>query len=214
MIHAALLALALSGEPTVTVKGKVTVHKSDGSVSPDASDVVVFVADVDAPVKGAKASIKQKNRQFEPRLSVVVQGTELQFPNEDTLAHNVFSNSPDGKFDIGLYPKGPGKTWVADKPALIDVYCNVHPEMVAYLVVTPSKLFAVTGKDGSFEIKGVPAGKHKLTVWERFARPRLKAVDVDAAEGREPLEISIDERATADDPHKDKKDTNYKGHGW
>lgn len=214
MIHAALLALALTGAPTVTVKGKVTVHKSDGSVSPDASDVVVFVADVDEPVKGVTASIRQKERRFDPRVLAVARGTELQFTNQDPHQHNVFSNSPGGRFDVGLADPGETKKWVAEKSAMLDVYCNVHPDMAAYLVVAPSRLFAQTGKDGTFEIKGVPAGKHTLTVWERFARPKFKAVEVDATEGAAPLEIQVDEKATADDPHKDKKGANYRGNGW
>ncbi|MFT3843269.1 MAG: hypothetical protein QM723_40165 [Myxococcaceae bacterium] len=210
MIHAALLALALTAGPTVTVKGKVTVHKSDGAELPDASDVVVYVEDVNEPVKGATAVLKQQGRQFVPRVLVVAQGTEVKFPNEDSMKHNVFTNSPNVTFDLGEYAKNEGKSRVFEKPGEADMYCNIHSEMIAYVVVAPSKLFAITGKDGSFEIKGVPVGKHRLRVWERFARPKEKKIEIDAAEGAAPLAISVDELAAADDAHKNKHGQEYK----
>lgn len=210
MIHAALLALALAGGPTVTVKGKVTVHKSDGSGSPDASDVVLFIGDVDQPVKGVTAIIKQKERQFVPRVLVVAQGTDVKFPNEDNIKHNVFTNSPNIVFDLGEYAKNEGKSRTFDKTGEADIYCNIHAEMISYVLVAPSKLFAITGKDGAFEIKDVPAGKHKLVVWERFARPKLQKIDIDAAEGAAPLAISVEEKTSAEDPHTDKRGDPYK----
>jgi plastocyanin len=211
VLLAATVALVLCSGPTVTVKGKVTVHKPDGSAAADASDVVVTVADVDEPVKGATASLKQKDRQFSPRVLAIAAGTEVKFPNDDNIKHNVFSNSANAKWDLGLFGKSEGKTKVFDMSGVAEIYCDVHPEMIAYVVVSPSKLFAITGKDGAFEVKGVPAGKHKLVIWERFANPRMKTIVVDAVEGSAPLEIVVDEKAVADDPHVDKRGMEYKG---
>jgi plastocyanin len=210
MIQAAILALALCAG--TSVKGKVTVHKADGSLKAEASDVVVFVADVSEPVKGVKAAIKQHNRQFEPRVLAVAQGTEVSFPNEDTIKHNVFSHSKIIDFDLGLFAKDEqNKSKEFEKPGFAEIYCDVHPDMIAYVVVAPSKLFAITGKDGAFELKGVAAGKHKLTIWERFANPKVKTIEIDVAEGAAALELTVDENVSSDDPHKDKRGMDYKG---
>jgi len=207
---AALVALVLSGPgPSVTVRGKVTVHLPDGSDSAEAADLVVFIGDVNEPVKGMHAEVRQHNRQFVPRVLAIAAGTEVTFPNEDVVEHNVFSHSSNADFDLGRFAKGPGKTRLFEVPGVAEIYCNVHPEMIAYLVVAPSSSFAVTARDGSFALSKVPAGHHQLVVWDRFSRPRLKQLDFEAKAEAEPLAITIEERAAADAPHKNKFGIGY-----
>ena len=202
--------MVLSGPAaTVTVRGKVSVHLPDGSATPDAADLVVFLGDLHEPVKGVRAEVRQHNRQFVPRVLAIAAGTEVTFPNDDVVEHNVFSHSPNVDFDLGRFAKGPGKTRLFDVPGVAEIYCNVHPEMISYVVVAPSRALAVTAHDGSFELTHVPPGRHQLVVWDRFARPRLKQLDIDVTAEPEPLAISVEERAAADGPHKNKFGIGY-----
>src|SRR5437899_131926 len=93
-----IVALAI-GAPG-TISGKITIKKKDGSDRRDYSEVVVYVADVDAPAAGEHAQIQQKKEQFVPRVLAVAVGTEVAFPNADHVEHNVFSHSATADFDL------------------------------------------------------------------------------------------------------------------
>jgi plastocyanin len=203
-----LFALIAGGGGSIT--GRITIKRHDGSDKKDYSEVVVLVPDVTDSPKGARAEIRQRGREFVPRVSAVAAGTSVAFPNDDKVEHNVFSHSSVSDFDLGRFGKGPGKSRVFDKPGIAEIFCNVHKEMVAYLVIAPGRAFAVTGPDGSFEIKGIPAGKHKVQIWERFARPRVQEEWVDVpAGGSVALKHEVVEQTDADPPHKNKFGIDY-----
>lgn len=203
-----LFALVAGGGGTIT--GHITIKKHDGSDKKDYSEVVVLVPDVTDAPKGAHAEIRQRGKEFVPRVSAIAAGTSVAFPNDDKVEHNVFSHSSASDFDLGRFGKGPGKSRVFDKPGIAEIFCNVHKEMVAYLVIAPGRAFAVTGADGKFEIQGVPAGKHKVQIWERFARPRVqeKWVDVPAG-GSVELTHEVVEQIDTEPPHKNKFGVDY-----
>jgi plastocyanin len=200
----------LLASPTGSLKGHITVKRHDGSDKKDYSEVVLFVTDVPPSPTSARAEIRQRGKEFVPRVLVVAPGTEVTFPNDDKVEHNVFSHSSISDFDLGRFGKGPGKSRKFDKPGVSEIFCNVHKEMVAYLVIAPSSLFAITGQDGSFEIKNVPAGKHKLQIWERFARPRVldETIDIPAG-GSATLDREIQEKVDTEPSHKNKFGVDY-----
>jgi len=203
------LALALLVGATGTIRGTITIKKKDGSDKKDYSEVVVYVADWEAPVH-ARAEIRQKDRQFVPRVLAVAAGTTVAFPNADPLEHNVFSHSAVSEFDLGRYGPGPGRPVEFKKVGVAEIFCNVHKNMVAYVVVVPNPAFAVTGADGRFELKGVPAGRHKVVIWERFARPKLQELFVEVpAGGMAALERELTEQVDAELPHRNKFGTEY-----
>ena len=208
MLIRLLFALLVGGGGTIS--GRITIKKHDGSDKKDYSEAVVLVADVIDPPKPAHAEIRQRGKEFVPRVSVVAPGTAVAFPNDDKVEHNVFSHSSAADFDLGRFGKGSGKSRVFDKPGVAEIFCNVHKEMVAYLVVSPGHAFAVTGPDGKFEIKGVPPGKHKVQIWERFARPRVQEETVEVpAGGSVELVHEVVEQSDADPPHKNKFGVEY-----
>ena len=208
MIARLLLALLLAAPGTI--RGKITIKKKDGSDKKDYSEVVVYVSDVEQREPQARAEILQKDRTFVPRVLAVAVGSQVAFPNADGIEHNVFSHSENAEFDLGRFGKGAGKPYKFDKQGVAEIFCNIHKNMVAYVVVTPSKLAAVTGADGSFEITGVPPGKHKVMIWERFAKPKFQEVTVDVpAGGVAKLSHPISEAIEADPPHKNKFGTDY-----
>jgi plastocyanin len=204
-----LLFALLAGGGGGTISGRITIKRSDGSDKKDYSEAVVFVADVASTV-GDHAAIRQRAKEFVPRVLAVGAGTDVAFPNEDKVEHNVFSRSSVSDFDLGRFGKGPGKSRRFDKPGVAEIFCNVHKEMVAYLVIAPSNLFAVTGPDGTFTIKNVPPGQHKVQIWERFARPRLLEAMVDVpAGGTVDVSREILEKIDADPAHKNKFGVDY-----
>lgn len=214
------LILALAVGKTGTIEGKITVHKKDGSDKIDYSDVVIYVADVAEPPHSSPApaaaaiatgaEIRQRGRQFAPRVTAVAAGTTVAFPNDDSLEHNVFSHSANAEFDLGRFGRGPGKRQLFDKVGVAEIFCNIHKEMVSYIVVAPSGLFAVTGPDGSFSIKGVAPGRHRLVLWERFARPRAVELTVDvAATGSTAVQFDVREQLDGELPHKNKFGVGY-----
>ena len=140
-----------------TIRGKVAV--------PGGEPVAyVFVENVLAPaVKGQRKVIEQTGKKFVPSWAVVQRGTAIQFPNMDNIYHNVFSLSSGNSFDLGLYNSGgEAKTHTFTEPGSVDVYCNIHPQMAASVLVVPNKLFAKVKPDGTFEIAGVPSGRRKV----------------------------------------------------
>lgn len=161
--------------PSSDLTGRVTVLR-DGSPKKDRSDVVVYLKGVpDAlPDDTSKlvSRIYQRDKQFTPAVSVALLGSNVEFPNEDKIFHNVFSLSKAARFDLGLYKEGTARTIKAKKRGVIDVFCNIHPQMAAKVVVLDTKYYAQTGADGSFRIKGVPPGSYELVAWQ----PRGKEV--------------------------------------
>jgi plastocyanin len=171
---AALVALALAVAPaaaradgTGRVTGTVKVVDADGSaVAPDG--VIVYVVGFTEPPPAKAARIAQKDKRFVPDLVAVTAGQDVVFPNNDALLHNVFSRSATRPFDLGQYKRGEAKAKAFPKPGVVDVYCNIHPEMAATIVVVPNRAHTVVGADGTFTITGVPPG-----TWTVFAYTRL-----------------------------------------
>jgi plastocyanin len=130
------------------------------------------------PVRGAE--IAQQDTAFAPGALVVPVGTSVSFPNRDGFFHNVFSFSPTKRFDLGRYGRGEAKTVVFDRPGAVKVYCEVHQFMRAGVVVVENPYHALVAEDGTFTIRGVPAGRHRLVVWDIERRPQELDVDVTA----------------------------------
>jgi plastocyanin len=162
----------------VTVSGRVTTY---GETAASSASAVVWLTPVvqaggDAtPVGPMHAVLRQKNKSFEPHLLVVTKGSSVDFPNLDPWFHNVFSLFNGKKFDLGLYEAGTSRTVHFDREGVSYIFCNIHPEMSAVVVVVSSPYFAVIGKDGEFSISGTPPGKYTLRVWSENALPETLA---------------------------------------
>src|SRR5258706_3690493 len=174
----ALLCLALATPGLVraadpapaTIRGAVKVMKKGffGKIgaSEDRSGVVVYVTGYEEPPPNEQAALAQQNERFAPRILPIVAGQTVSFPNRDRLYHNVFSVSPTLSFDLGQYKStDPPRAQRFEKPGLVPVYCNIHPQMISYVVVLENRAFAVTGEDGAFELQGVRPGKLALNAW-------------------------------------------------
>lgn len=161
----------------------------------DMSDVYVFVENVkSAPVHGKTVEIRQENKQFSPRLTVVQTGTNVVFPNFDTVYHNVFSNSPRNSFDLGSSRAGDAPRAVTlSKPGVVEVFCNMHQKMSANVLVVPSPLYSKVRADGSFRIDNVPVGARRIVAWSPGAKRTEQQVEVTAAGAEVTLALQADE---------------------
>ncbi len=165
------------------IKGKVSVQ---GIKS--AENIAVYVdaiADKKFEAPTQHVLIDQKKMSFIPHIVAVQQGTTVDFLNSDSVGHNVYWPSISGNkklaHNLGTWPKGDKKSFQFNDPGVASLLCNVHPEMSGYVVVSPTPYFAVTDKDGNFEIKNVPAGKYTLKTWSEDGKPTTQAVDLSGA---------------------------------
>lgn len=125
--------------------------------------------------------MSQKNLVFKPRILPVLKGTTVDFTNDDTVVHNVFAPPGSAKqFNLGTYGVGVTKTATFDELGEVPLLCNVHAEMLAYILVLQNPYFALTDKAGIFEIKGVPPGTYKLKVWHEKLQGAEQNVAVEA----------------------------------
>jgi plastocyanin len=167
---------------SITGRVNITSEPSHASHSHDCSGVVVWLrplTDEPAAVAGnsVRMRVQQKNKTFSPHVLVVPVGTTVEFPNDDPIFHNAFSNYNGQIFDIGLYPPGTTRSITFRKAGVVRVFCNIHAAMSAVIVVVNTPYFAVTGKDGVFHIEGAPKGSYQLAFYyERATEKTLQSL--------------------------------------
>ncbi len=164
--------------PRGALAGAVTVV-SGGHPIADRSRVVVYLVGngVSHSARVTK-SIRQRERRFQPDFLVVPVGSTVEFPNDDHIFHNVFSLSRTKRFDLGLYRSGTSRSITLEREGVVDVYCNIHPEMVAKILVIDSMHYAVTDRDGAFRIRDVPSGSYEVVGWQAYGQPYRARVTI------------------------------------
>jgi plastocyanin len=135
----------------------------------------------------ARASIAQHDERFVPHVLAVVQGATVDFPNEDDVYHNVFSLSsgagPEGHgFDLGRYPKGASRSVTFGRAGIVQVFCHIHADMSALVLVRPNPYFASPGEDHHFVIDDVPEGDYTIVGWHERIKPIVRHVHVTAGQ--------------------------------
>jgi len=184
IIGAGILLLSgmgpLAGTAAADLRGRVTLVSAAEAGPQDASDTVVFFKpDAALRVKplGGDLTMTMQGKSFVPHVLPITEGSAVRFANADPILHNVFSTSGGNDFDMGLYGHGPGKSKVFGRPGLVRVYCNVHHEMFAYILVLDTPYFAAVGADGAFDLHGLPAGPGVITVWNPRGEVRRQHLD-------------------------------------
>jgi plastocyanin len=164
----AVTAATLGFSQNVTVTGHVAPEAKNTTTASS----VVWLSPVNETSAATQpkpmpmhAVLRQKNKAFEPHLLVVTRGSAVEFPNSDPWFHNVFSLFNGKRFDLGLYEAGSSRTVHFDREGVSYIFCNIHPEMSAVVVVLSSDYFAIPGKQGEFAINDVPRGRYVLHVW-------------------------------------------------
>jgi|SRR5579872_92616 len=216
---AVFAALAWPGTLTM-VRGSVELMASRDPMvrkHKDFSGVVVWLE----PLKGAgpplvpsrPAVMTQKNKMFTPHVLAIPMGGSVSFPNVDPIFHNAFSNYNGQIFDVGLYKPGSSRTVVFRRRGIARVFCNIHPQMSAVIVVLDTPYYAVTDKAGSFVIENVPPGEYSFhTFHERAAQETLDQLERKVTVETAALELPpvlISESGYLPLPHKNKFDKDY-----
>jgi plastocyanin len=158
------------------IKGKVSGANGVSVVWVDA------VAGKTFPAPDKHVVVDQKGLMFIPHIIAIQQGTTVDFLNSDTVAHNVFwiSISGNKKFghNLGTWPKGERKSFKFDNAGVAPLLCNVHPEMSAYVVISPTPYFAESDASGNYKISGVPDGSYSVIAWHEGTKQQSKPAAV------------------------------------
>ena len=186
---AAGLALAAPAPPPLVgapaaVRGVVTVkgakHNGGAVVSLEAPGLKP------PPPAPEPVKIDQKGFRFIPHVVALATGSAIRFLNNDPEPHNVYS--PEGRYNLGTWPTGDTKDFVFKKAGVYSQLCNIHPDMLAFVVVLDTPYFAVTDELGNFVIRGVTPGKYRLVVWHEKKDGIEREVSVEAGK---PLKLDL-----------------------
>ncbi|MDQ6891162.1 MAG: carboxypeptidase regulatory-like domain-containing protein [Acidobacteriota bacterium] len=191
-----------------TIAGRVEIARK--GIASDAANAVVWIEGLKAAgaARSLRAEMKSQGKKFVPRVVTVEKSAEVDFPNVDAIYHNVFSVSPVNRFDLGLYRSGGSKQKRFDEPGLVRVYCNIHPQMVGFVMVVDSDFAAVTGGDGSFRFENVPAGTWTVKIWHEEGGETSAPVNV-RARAETAVALKLDATAFRREPHKNKYGKEY-----
>lgn len=193
-----------------TLSGKVAIVEKDGRQAKDLAEAVVWVEGPKLKPEPAGATVNMKSKAFLPRVTVVTVGSSVAFPNLDSIFHNVFSVSGKNNFDLQLYKKPKSASHAFKHPGVVRVYCNIHPQMSAFVLVLDTPLWTRVGADGSFSIAGVPAGSWTLKAWHERSGETAQEVRVPEL-GAVSAAVSLDATGYRRAPHKNKYGKDYQG---
>ena len=144
------------------------------------ANVVVSIKDAPATanVPATRAAVSQRNESFSPRVAAVTVGSTVDFPNLDSYFHNVFSLSRGESFDLGRYPRGESRSRTFNRTGLVKVYCHLHSDMSATIVVFDHPFYTVPAADGAFVLENVPAGQYRLSAWHERIGENVTPIEV------------------------------------
>jgi plastocyanin len=179
-IACALLAPAVHAAP---VTGRISFLTKRGQ-KPVVTETLVWLEPTGRTARrtGAAFTMTTRSKTFLPHVLAVPAGSTISFPNEDPISHNLFSLTPGYTFDLGLYRRGPGKTQKFETPGIVNVYCNIHPNMSAVVHVMNTPWYGFADARGGFSFD-VPAGKYRLVAWNELGGSVTSDLDV-RADGR------------------------------
>lgn len=154
-----------------TVTGTVAFAAKRGQ-NPAPAETLVWLEPQSgkAPTRRPPATFQMltKGKSITPHVLAVPLGSVVEFPNDDPISHNLFSLSSSNGFDLGLYRKGAGKAHKFESPGVVNVYCNVHPNMSAVIHVMPTPFYAFADPRGAFRLSDVPAGRYRVVAWHEL----------------------------------------------
>jgi plastocyanin len=192
MRQVALALLSILGPVSVAAGGTID-GKIEGwpvqQFDPSRPAVVWLEGTTSFTPTAARPVMAQRSGQFVPPFLVVIAGQTVEMPNQDEVAHNVYSNSAAKSFNLGYYAKGEHKSVTFDRPGMADTLCVLHRSMRARILVVPNRYYAMVAPDGSFRIRNVPAGKFAVTWWSEGLTSFRLQVTVPA--GSSPLVVRI-----------------------
>jgi len=165
----------IDGKPLVGAYGLVTLEPAGGKWKARTPKHVVM---------------EQRGREFSPHLIAISTGSTVSFPNFDNVFHNVFSTSPTGAFDLGLYKSGEAREYVFPKEGIVRLGCNLHANMSAYIAIVAAPAYVVTDDSGHYAFKHLEPGKYKMKVWSERSKAPV-AQDVTIKQGKNQVDVGV-----------------------
>jgi plastocyanin len=209
MNHVLAIALVLGAAATSfagPVSGVVRTTTQAG-VAPAGAIVYAEPIDAPAPRTVGKLTLSQKNKTFQPHVLAVPVGFTVSFPNNDQIFHNVFSLASPQPFDLGLYRGGATRERTFSRAGTYRVFCNIHPQMTALVIVVPTPHTASVGADGRY-VLDLPAGRYRVTAVSERAAPQSVEVTSGAGATTAP-DLTLDESSWIFAQHKNKYGQDY-----
>jgi len=200
---APLAAVDLTGHVEATVKGRP---------APGQAGLAVVYFEPDRPVPPAKAGGLQmvtQRKEFSPRVLVAPKGATVEFPNRDPILHNAFSVSEPQPFDLGLFGQGEVGRVTFETPGVVRVFCNVHHDMVGYVLVLDTPFYTRPDGRGGFRLRGLPPGPGTLTVWHEQAEPWSRRLEIPRDGAMPPIAVDLALSKPRIPPHLDKFGRSY-----
>ena len=198
-----ILAATLAAQRVGVVRGRVTLLDKGNRPAEDVGQAVVWLEGGGTSRAPVQAEITTADKAFTPHVLVVPVGSTVTFPNHDPFNHNVFSLSEEQPFDLGLFGRGETRSVRVTRPGIIRVYCNVHAQMSALVVVRDGPYVAQPAGDGSFSLGKVVPGRYMLHAWHERAPEVTRPLDV-PANGVEALALTLDASGYRFKPHLNK----------
>jgi plastocyanin len=176
LIKKKLTKPSVTASVSVYQRGTAVKLGKDAEQDPIASERSRVVIYLEGPIPTGQNSdapttqqIEQQDRRFVPDMVVVPVGSTVTFPNMDPIFHNIYSLSKPKSFDLGSYDKGETRKVTFPKPGVVEIYCHLHPNMEATVVVTPNRWYARPDRNGQYRISDVPPGQYTVVAWHRTA---------------------------------------------
>ena len=173
-MRALALILALAALPAPLSAATLEVQVRDRAGSPVLNAVVWAAAEGARPAQARRSAVMdQRDRQFIPHVLVVQTGTAVDFPNSDDVRHHVYSFSPAKQFQLPLYKGSPGSPVVFDKPGVVELGCNIHDRMSAFIVIVDTPHFAKTDTEGRITLRDLAPGTYTVSLWYPSMREKV-----------------------------------------
>lgn len=178
------LTTAKSSPLAATAYQRRSVSQKPAPSGPESRNVVIYVSGLKPPTPPApmRATIAQRLEQFLPQVTAVTVGSTIDFPNQDPFFHNVFSLSKAATFDLGKYQTNATRPHLFTKPGIVKVFCHIHSQMSALVMVLDHPWFTIPAADGTFTLPPVPAGELTVVAWHDRIGERREKVTLRAGE--------------------------------
>ena len=171
-------SLCAAAPPALAQTGTIT-GKVEATPPKYLAETVVYVKQAPGTFAPKTAAVDQKSLTFVPHVLVVTKGDTVKFLNHDNVAHNVYSPDVDA-FNLGTFKQNEDRTHKFDQEGPYSQLCSIHPEMLGYIFVAPSRFAAAVDPKGRFTIADVPPGSYKLAVWNSHLKAPDQPVTVTA----------------------------------
>ena len=167
-----MLAGAAAPAATLSVQARLADHK------PFAGAVITLQAPgAHATVPPVRAIVDQINLAFVPEIIAIPVGSTVEFPNSDSVSHQIYSFSMAKRFQLPLYHGKPYPPVQFDQAGVVTLGCNIHDKMVGYIYVTDAAYFGRTDASGAWTAANVPGGSYHLSLWHPLLRDSAASLE-------------------------------------